>query len=106
VNREGTYDLIKKESFYSEKLGAEFELISKLERQTYKIESGIKIYNIKSGMMRQLNIPENFIFTKINNRSFDNVKDFIKYMESVKGQVQIEGTSPSGGRQFLRTYIY
>lgn len=106
VNREGTYDLIKKESFFSEKLGAEFELISKLERQTYKIESGIKIYNIKSGMMRQLNIPENFIFTKINNRSFENVKDFIKYMESVKGQVQIEGTSPSGGRQFLRTYIY
>jgi len=106
VNKEGSYDLIKKVSLISQKLGAEFEMISKLERKTYKIESGFRVYNIKPGLIRQLNIPENFIFTKINNEEFSNLKEFVSYMEGLSGQVLIEGTSPQGGRQFLRTYIY
>lgn len=106
VNKEGTTDLIKKESIKSADLGAEFEMISKLEKQTYQIENGIKVYNITNGKIRKMNIPEGFIFTKVNQKAFNNLDEFISFLEQVKGQIRIEGVSPNGARQYLSFYFY
>lgn len=101
VNKEGNVDLLQKESKYSELLGAEFERLSKLERQTYRIPSGIKVYNITTGKIRQMNISEGFIFLKVNNKTFETVEDLINYLESYRGQVRIEGVSANGVSQYL-----
>jgi Do/DeqQ family serine protease len=106
VNKEGTTELIKKESVQSSTLGAEFELISKLEKQTYKVENGIKVFNITNGKIRKMNIPEGFIFTKVNQKEFGNLDDFIAFLEQVKGQIRIEGISPNGAKQYLSFYFY
>jgi serine protease Do len=106
VNKEGTTALIKRESVKSAILGAEFELVSKLERDSYGISSGIKVRNITNGKIRKMNIPENFIFTKINQKEFDTIADFLEYMENLKGQIRIEGISPSGSKQYLSFYFY
>jgi serine protease Do len=106
VNKEGTTELIKRESVKSASLGAEFELVSKLEKQTYRINSGIKVRNITNGKIRKMNIKEGFIFTKINNREFDTVESFIDYLEKAKGQIRIEGVSPNGAKQYLSFYFY
>ena len=106
VNKEGTTELIKKVSKTSTELGAEFELISKLEKQTYKIENGIKVFNITNGKIRKMNIPEGFIFTKVNQKEFSNLDYFVSFLEQVKGQIRIEGISPSGARQYLSFYFY
>ncbi len=106
VNKEGTTELIRRESLKSQTLGAEFEIISKLERQTFKVTSGIKVSNISNGKIRKMNIPEGFIFTKVNQKEFDDLETFIKYLEQVRGQIKIEGISPQGGKQFLSYFFY
>jgi len=65
VNNEGTIEKLKKQSVHSDILGGEFEKISKLEKQTYKVNSGIKVTNITNGRLRQMNIPDGFIFIRI-----------------------------------------
>ncbi len=106
VNKEGTTELIKRESVKSTSLGAEFEMVSKLERETFGISSGIKVRNITNGKIRKMNIPEGFIFTKINQKQFEDLESFLNYMENLKGQIRIEGVSPSGSKQYLSFYFY
>lgn len=101
VNKEGNTKLLRKESQVSELLGAEFEKLSKLERQTYRIESGIKVTNITNGKIRQMNIGEGFIFVKVNNKSFNSVSELIEYLETYRGQIRIEGVSANGSSQYL-----
>ena len=106
VNKEGNTDLLKKESQVSSILGAEFEIISKIEREAYGISSGIMVYNITNGKIRRMNIPEKFIFTKVNQKEFGNLKAFLEYMENYSGQIRIEGISPSGTRKYFSFYNY
>ena len=106
VNKEGNTDLLKKESQVSNILGAEFEIISKIEREAYGISSGIMVYNITNGKIRRMNIPEKFIFTKVNQKEFGNLKAFLEYMENYSGQIRIEGISPSGTRKYFSFYNY
>jgi len=101
VNKEGTTELLRKESQTSKLLGAEFEKLSKLERQTYRIESGIKVTNITNGKIRQMNIGEGFIFVRVNNKTFDKVADLIEYLETYRGQIRIEGVNANGSSQYL-----
>ncbi len=101
VNKEGSTKLLTKESLVSDLLGAEFEKLSKLERQTYRIASGIKVSNITNGKIRQMSIGEGFIFVKVNSKTFDGVANFIDYMETYRGQIRIEGVNASGSSQYL-----
>lgn len=101
VNKEGTTKLLKKESQVSELLGAEFEKLSKLERQTYRIDAGIKVTNITNGKIRQMSIGEGFIFVKVNNVSFESVAELIHYLETYRGQIRIEGVNSGGSSQYL-----
>jgi len=101
VNNEGTIEKLKKQSVHSDILGGEFEKISKLEKQTYKVNSGIKVTNITNGRLRQMNIPDGFIFIRINNQSYESVSQLIDKLENHIGQIRIEGLSPSGSRQYL-----
>lgn len=101
VNKEGNTKLIKKESVVSETLGGEFELISKLERDSYRIPNGIKVSNISTGKLRQMGIDNGFIFVKVNGKAADNVYDLIQLLETIKGQVRIEGVTSNGTSQYL-----
>jgi serine protease Do len=101
VNKEGTTKLLKKESVVSEELGAEFEKISKLEKDAYRISNGVKVTNITNGKVRQMNIEEGFIFVKINGEPIDNVNVIVELLKEYKGQIRIEGIASSGSSQYL-----
>ena len=106
LNREGTMEMLKRNAIKSEVLGAEFELISKLEKERFAVANGIKVSNIKSGVISRMNIPEGFIFVKLNNNSYSNVKEFVRDLENVKGRIVIEGIHPNGSKQVLSYYYY
>lgn len=106
VNQEGNTELLRRQVFTSESLGADFEPISKIEKDLYGISNGYKVSNIKNGKLRKMNIQEGFIFTSVNRQTADNVKDFVELLEEITGQVRIEGVSPGGGKQFMSFYIY
>ncbi|MBI1222461.1 MAG: trypsin-like serine protease [Bacteroidetes bacterium] len=106
VNREGTTAMLKHKLVHSDILGADFERISKVERDRYGIEDGFRVTNIKNGMIRKMNIPDGFIFVKLNNTSYNKVEDFIHDLERIRGRIVIEGIHPNGSKQVLSFYYY
>lgn len=106
TNRNGTTDVIKKQSITSTALGADFEPISKMEKDRYNVKNGFKVSHIKSGRIRKMGIPEGFIFVTLNKAKYKDVKTFIKDLEGVKGQVRIEGIHPNGTKGFYSFYYY
>ena len=101
VNKEGTTELLSKQSETSEILGAEFEKLSKLELKTYRITSGIKVTNITNGKIRQMNIGEGFVFVKVNNKIFETAAQLVDYLETYRGQIRIEGINANGSTQYM-----
>lgn len=106
VNKQGSTKLLKRESVTSEILGAEFEKISNVDRNTYGIDQGIKISNITNGKIRKMNLSEGFIFVKVNNKGFDDAEDLIHFLENHQGHIRIEGIANNGAKQFLSFTFY
>lgn len=106
VNREGTTATLKRTFVASSILGADFEAISKVEKDRYGISSGIRVGNIRNGQIRKMNIPEGFIFVSLNKTEYNNAKEFVRDLEQVRGRIMIDGISPSGTRQYLSFYYY
>jgi serine protease Do len=98
TNIEGTTELVKRTSIFSESLGAEFEPISRMERQKFNISEGIRVHNIQPGMLRRMNIPENFIITAFNNEAYTDASELIYAMENTRGRFVLEGIRPNGSR--------
>jgi serine protease Do len=106
VNAEGTTSMLKRQVVTSTALGADFELISKIEKDLFGVSFGVKVSNIKAGKLSKMNIEEDFIFTSINKQIPESVNDLISRLETMTGQVRIEGISPNGTKQFMSFYIY
>ncbi len=106
VNAEGTTSMLKRQVVTSTTLGADFELISKIEKDLFGVSFGVKVSNIKAGKLSKMNIEEDFIFTSINKQIPESVNDLISRLETMTGQVRIEGISPNGTKQFMSFYIY
>lgn len=106
LNKEGTTAIMKKGTVSSNSLGADFQPISKLEKDKLNIKSGYRISNIRRGKIAQMGIQEGFIVTAINKKDYSEVNDLIQALESARGQVMIEGYFPNGGRGVFSFYVY
>lgn len=96
TNREGTTGIVKSEVISSKILGADFEKVSKVEAGRLGIEGGVRIMNIRSGLINQMRLGENFIIARINRVSIDNPEKLKEVLEQIKGQVIIEGLNARG----------
>lgn len=106
LNKEGTTAIMKKGTVSSDILGADFQPISKMEKEKTGLRNGFRISNIRQGKIAQMGIQEGFIITAINKREYDDVNDLIKALESSRGQTSIEGIFANGGRGVFSFYIY
>lgn len=104
INREGNTAIMKKNTVTSTTLGADFQPISKVEADKYKIRSGIKISNIRNGSIRNMGIPEDFIITSFNKKEYTSAEEFISDFEKTRGQLLIEGLYSNGSRGFYSFY--
>ena len=104
INRDGNTAILKRQSVSSETLGADFQMLSKVEAEKYAIRSGVKIINIRNGRIRNMGIPEEFIITAFNKKEYQKAEDLIKDLENVRGQILIEGIHPNGSRGFYSFY--
>ncbi len=105
TNREGTTKILKRAVYSSKSLGANLEVVPKVERDYLNIESGVRISNIQRGLIRQMQISEGFIVTSINNERIDSPEEFIKILESIRGRVLIRGVSKDGVRGYYNFYF-
>lgn len=100
-NREGTTDVLKREIYFSKKLGAELEKISKNERQKMGIESGgVRIMKMRRGLLSRMRLEEGFVITQINRQPVKSPKDVEDLLGSVQGRVYIQGRRKDGSRGY------
>ncbi len=79
-------------------LGAKFEEVSKKDKQTLGINSGIKVKDVGQGKLRSVGIRNGFIITDINDQPVKSASDIQEILSSVKpeGRVLIGGVYPNG----------
>ncbi len=105
MNREGTTDVIRKSTYYSQSLGVSFESVPKLEREVLGIENGIRVVKIENGFFNRLDIPEGFIITRINNAYIESPEEVAEILERIKGRVIISGVDKRG-RKVYYPYVF
>ena len=107
TNKQGTVSLEKSAgSVKSKKLGAEFEELSRIEKGKYNVESGIRIFNITNGTIRNMGLPENFVILSYNSKSYTDPAELISALEEAKGRMTIEGITPNGQKSTFQFFSY
>ena len=105
LNREGTVEVIRRTVVYSKVLGADLEVVPKIERDALGVTHGVRIHKLKPGLLSRLNIPQGFIITRINRRNTKTVKDIEGILSKVRGKVVVEGVDRGGKRLYYSYYM-
>jgi serine protease Do len=110
TNREGTTGVLKREILTSERLGAEFEAVPKVERDLLGIENGVRVFNISQGLVRNMGISEDFVVTKVNGVVIKSPEMLVDFFEQVrertlKGKVVIEGINNRGKEGYYSFFV-
>ncbi len=100
TNREGTTEILKRETYKSESLGADFEIISKVEKEKLGITNGIRIVKVGNGLIRKLSLGEGFIITSINKVKVNTPEEVVEILEKIRGNVVIEGINSIGQKGY------
>ena len=105
TNREGTTETLKRETFTSQSMGADFEVISKVEKDKLAVTNGVRILNVRSGLVARLGLTEGFIITSINKVSVATPAEVVELLEKIRGKVIIEGITANGQRGYYSYYF-
>ncbi len=106
TNREGTTEILKRELFTSEYLGADLEIISKVEQDLFNIENGVKITKLyNGGLLSRLGLENGLIITYINDYKIDDPQKLANVLSKLRGKVRIEGVSKSGSKGYYTFYL-
>lgn len=104
TNQDGGTSLETNKFISSDKLGADFAPVSKVEQQKYNITHGVKVKNIRGGLLANMNIEDGFIFLKFNGKNCTDVDQLIKDLENSGGRMQIEGLGADGGKRIYNIW--
>jgi serine protease Do len=95
-NIQGTTGVFKREVYTSQLLGAQLETLTKVEKDLYRLESGVKIVELGSGNLRRLGLKKDYVITQINQVPVNDPKKLEEILSSIKGRVLIEGVNERG----------
>ncbi len=107
TNRDGVAGITKREILSSVELGAQFEALSKVERDLYEerynftLDGGVKVFNIKEGAFRKNGIPEEFVVTAVNRVAINTPLELLEALEKVKYRCELEGLNKGNRVRFL-----
>ena len=106
TNREGNTEIVTREIFSSEYLGADIESVSKVERDLMGIDYGVKILKVYDhGLMSNLGLEEGFIITDINYTRIREPKQLVEALSNYRGRVTIAGIDASGRKGYYTFYL-
>ncbi len=105
TNKEGTTALLKREIYTSRSLGADFEKVSKVERNLLNIEHGVRVLKVRSGLISQMDIEEGFIITDINKVPIKDPETLTDILTKIRGRVYVEGVNKRGRKEIHRYYF-
>ena len=105
TNSEGTTSIIKREIYTSRSLGADFELVSKAERERLGIDQGVRITRIRTGLIRNLGLEEGFIISNINRYPIKDPQTLQDILSKIRGRVIIEGVDKDGTKGYYQYFF-
>lgn len=105
TNIDGGTSVVKNEIYKSELLGADFEKVSKLEKDKLRIDAGVRIAKISGGLMGRLGIEEGFIVTAVNSTKISTPQELEAELKKARGRVTIEGISTQGSRGYYSYFF-
>jgi len=105
TNREGTTSILKREIYTSEALGAQFEVVPKVERDLLNIKYGVKVFNIQDGLLKRVGVTEDFVVTDINRNAIETPERLVEILENIKGRVILEGVNSAGREGYYSFYL-
>jgi len=105
TNAQGTTSIITREIYTSRRLGADFEVVPKVERDLLKIKNGVRITKIRSGFIQRLGIDEGFIVTHINKVPIEDAESLVDILVKIRGRVYVEGVTKDGVRGYYSYFF-
>lgn len=96
TNKQGTTDATKKETLSSDDLGADLEVLPKVEKDKIGLKSGVRILNLRNGFFRNNGFEEGFIILKINNTEVSEAQQVIELISKAGRRITIEGIDRYG----------
>jgi Do/DeqQ family serine protease len=107
IDKKENQALIMKGAVNSKYLGADFQPLSKTDCDKYKIASGIRILNVqRNQFVAQMGLPNGFILTKFNGKTYTEAEDLIAAMEAGNGRIEIEGKDQNGSPRSYSFFRY
>ena len=89
----------------SQTLGAEFEKVSKVERDLLDIDHGVRVLKVRNGLINQMDIDEGFIITYINKVAIKDPETLTDILTKIRGRVYLEGINKRGRKEYHRYYF-
>ncbi len=105
TNIEGGTGIIKREIYKADRIGAELENVSKIEKGKLSIGNGVRLYKVTGGLMSRLGIQEGFIITAINGVKINTPLELEDILANIRGRVTIEGVTNEGGKGYYSYYF-
>jgi len=105
TNAEGTTSILKREIHTSRTLGADFEIIPKVERDLLGLDYGVRVNKIRKGFFSRLDIREGFIITHINKIPIKDPETLTDILTKIRGRVYIEGVNKDGVRGYYSYFF-
>ncbi len=92
-NSTGTTEVVKNSTI--DKLGAEFQTITKDFAKELGVAGGVEIRAIGSnGLLSRVRVQEGYVITKVNGKEVKSLDEFKKSLEGQTGTVKLEGVYP------------
>jgi len=105
-NKDGKTGILKKEDInIVELLGADFKELTPDEKRFLRVEGGLKISELRDGLLSAQGVRKNFIITGVEKRPVRSVDDLKKLLENKKGGVVVEGVYPNRMRAYYMVVI-
>lgn len=98
TNMHGTESVVKGGlSFYNEKLGVVLEPLSQDLKNVIKKNYGLKIVEVRNGIMKRKGVNDDFIILTVNNQKVSSEKELNAALASSRnGKIRIEATDTTG----------
>ncbi|MEA1878608.1 MAG: trypsin-like peptidase domain-containing protein [Bacteroidota bacterium] len=83
-------------------LGADLVNLEEKDLERMDISHGVRVENLKDGVLKRNRVPENFVITEINKIKVDDKQDVRRILESItEGGVFIEGILANGRYEYF-----
>jgi len=93
------------EKFTNDDLGVVLEPLSAKDRKTYNVNGGLKVIEVKKGIMNRAGINTGFVITKINGMAVNSKESLDSAVDNSKhGKTSVEGIYENGMRMSFEFY--